>query len=288
MIRYSTLDQPMPLTEDDKKWISAKILSASSSPAENPPSPLPLASPPTHSLPQWLQNLLAIIVPCVGFAFWLGSLNSDVKHMQGDIGKVQSDLEKIETRLDTMQATAIKQRASIAPAETVAEISTANRRVFGLALPSLAAAISTDSAVLNDSSIQAISQRLEATDKATSEYWPTVLRFISAASSRLSSSAPLPGHGPTYKLSDVSISGFRFDHFPFNGGTLVLNGGTLRNVTILNSRIVFTERPVVLDGVEFIGCVFEFPDGITTPSPFIRDVATQLLAAGMTKPKIKT
>jgi hypothetical protein len=47
-----------------------------------------------------------------------------------------------------------------------------------------------------------------------------------------------------------------------------------------NSRIIFTENPVRMRGVEFLNCVFELPDA--PANPYIRKTAQELLASNLT------
>ena len=115
---------------------------------------------------------------------------------------------------------------------------------------------------------------LQQTPDSSPDYWPAVLQFISVATAGLSPEVPARNDDHyDFKIvgaKDTSIVGESHK-------VILLDGGSLVNSRIYNSRIVFTENPVKMTNVMFINCAFEIP--VTTkPSPFLKR-ATQLLLA---------
>jgi hypothetical protein len=103
------------------------------------------------------------------------------------------------------------------------------------------------------------------------------LQFIRFASSG-SAQAGVPPAGPpnyVFRDSDVTKVG------PLNGLVVMIDGGSLLNLRIENSRVIFTGNPVRMQNVTFINCVFELPVS-NTPPPFLKKAAQQLLASNFT------
>lgn len=107
-----------------------------------------------------------------------------------------------------------------------------------------------------------IAQRLAHTDEGTPDYWPTAVQFIRFASSKFNPDVPPPGKPTVVFAHNI---GFGFSG-TYKNRVVLLDGGDLGpNVRFENSRIILTENPMRMRGVQFVNCVFELPDGPTNP-----------------------
>lgn len=130
----------------------------------------------------------------------------------------------------------------------------------------------------DQSTLSAIAAKLRTTPESSPEYWPTVLQFIRFASSKFNPDVPPPGK-PTVIFADNKGFGLSAT---YKKRIVLLDGGDLGSrVRFENSRIIFTENPVRMRGVQFVNCVFELPDGPT--NPYLRKAAQELLASNLTE-----
>jgi hypothetical protein len=141
---------------------------------------------------------IGVIIAFGGFAFWCGSLNSDVKYLQ-------KDAAEIRTTLTTIQGTLFNMRAAEDPGNVLKELATAKPQVFAEALPALRSISEKPPAGKSDPALlRALASKLTKVSDTTPEYWPTALRFIEFASSGLTADVPPPG-SPVSHLADVVL-----------------------------------------------------------------------------------
>ena len=183
-------------------------------------------------------------------------------------------------RLDTVEAQLRDLRASRSPSKVLDEIAQVSPKAFEKNLPALRqvaqqpiSEVKPKPVVLNE-----ITYQLRLLNEGDPDYWPTVLRFIQFASAGLSPNAPLPGP-PNLKFTNSFVEG------PNVFGTIKskivrLDGGTLIDQTFENCRVIFTENPVHMKNVMFIGCAFELPQ-VENPNPFLKSTTQKLLASNL-------
>jgi hypothetical protein len=191
-------------------------------------------------------------------------------------GTTTESLRDIDRRLTLIEASNRAKDAVTAPAKVLNELAHLTETQFAENLSALKAVteqpaneVETTTSVLQD-----VAMKLQNTDVNADDYWPTVLRFIQFASSRYSSTAPAAGTPVNEYLSNIDGP-----NFP-SRGVYQLQGGYVRNETFRDSRIIFTNNPVIFQNVRFINCVFEFPND-NNPPPYLRNAGRELLVAGI-------
>jgi hypothetical protein len=134
--------------------------------------------------------------------------------------------------------------------------------------------------------LQTIAAKLGKIDSKSTEYWPTVLRFIRFASAGLSPDVPPPGPPTTIVVGN---EGFGLVMPKVSHEVVLLDGGYLGDdsgVTQFDhSRIIFTDHPVRMRNVLFTDCVFDMPLS-ATPNQYLKDASRMLLASDLKFAKI--
>ena len=168
---------------------------------------------------------------------------------------------------------------------TLQEIAHLDQKTFELSLPKLYQAMENPSpkAVADSETFAAIAGKLRRAGESTPDYWPTVLRFISFASSRMAKNAPPPGQQPRL-FSDILSVGIMRGVREVDK-TILLDEGYLGNGEFTNCRIIFTSNPVRLTNAHFRNCVFEIPTA-DPPNAFIKKVSRLLLFANLSSVSI--
>jgi hypothetical protein len=187
--------------------------------------------------------------------------------------------QKTSDRLDALEATLREMRAAQTPSKVLKEIGALNPPQLAKNLSALQTVSQQPLGKVNSSPalLKDVATNLSLVNENTEGYWPAVLHFIQFASGQFAPNAPPPG-GPS---ESVINSGF-VNTFP--GGTnhviVKLDGAYLKNLTFVDSRIIFTNNPSALDNVRFVNCVFEFPD-VVDPAPSLKSASKDLLASGI-------
>ena len=163
---------------------------------------------------------------------------------------------------------------------TLRRLSLLDLKTFGSSLPQLFQAIDQAGphVTVDPVTLATITAKLRQIPESTPEYWPTVLRFIPFASSRMSPSAPPPGQNPRALSEIVSVGlmrGIREDR-----KTILFDDGDLGNGEFTNCRIIFTQHPVQLMHATFRHCAFELP-ATDAPSPYLQKVCRLLLSSNL-------
>ena len=168
---------------------------------------------------------------------------------------------------------------------TLQQISHLDQEGFEQSLPQLRQAMDhpDPKAVADPETLAAIAGKLRRADESTPDYWPTVLRFIPFASSRMAKNAPPPGQQPRV-LSDMLSVGLMRGVREVDK-TILLDEGYLGNGEFTNCRIIFTSNPVRLTNAHFRNCVFEIPT-TDPPTAFIKKVSQLLLSANLSSVSI--
>ena len=182
--------------------------------------------------------------------------------------------------------TRAKVQASLPPL-TLEQISSLDQKTFEHSLRQLRQAMEQPSlnVAADQEVLTALAGRLRQCSESTPDYWPTVLRFIPFASSRLAPNAPPPGQQPRV-LSDILSVGL-MRGIREEGKTILLDDGYLGNGEFRNCRIIFTPNPVRLTNAVFRYCVFEIPT-TDPPTPYIKKVSQILLSSNLTSVSIAT
>ncbi len=169
---------------------------------------------------------------------------------------------------------------------TLEEISRLERKTFETSLPQLQDDIQQSSHGAADlETLTAIRGKLQQADESAWDYWPTVLRFLQFASSRMAPNAP-PSGQPARALTDILWVGIMRGIRP-KGKTILFDGGSFGNSDFTDCRIIFTQNPVEMHHVVFRECTFEFPT-TETPSPYLKKVCRILLASDLGSVSIPT
>jgi hypothetical protein len=170
---------------------------------------------------------------------------------------------------------------------TLEQISHLDQQAFEHSLPQLRQALEKENPKdgADQQTLITIAGKLRRADETTPDYWPTILRFIPFASSRMAKNAPPPGQ-QTRVLSDILSVGL-MRGIREVGKSILLDGGYLGNGEFTNCRIIFTQNPVRLTNAHFKNCVFEIP--ITDPpNAYIRRVSHILLSSNFSSVSIPT
>jgi hypothetical protein len=224
-----------------------------------------------------------VAVPCIAFAFYLGSLSSDLKHVGSDIQQAKGDIKRLEDRLDNLQINGLKSRVSATPATVINELASSENKLLQKALPVLHEAI--DSALISNVALDPVSTKkltrnLLNVDARSRGYWPTVLRFI-AVTSALQNQTDVPPPGPP-RITLSENHGFGGVILgPIDHSIVLVDGGDVGPLDIRNSRVILTNNPVQFRDVKFSNCVFELPE-IETPIPQLQNAVRQLLTSNLT------
>lgn len=169
---------------------------------------------------------------------------------------------------------------------TLEEISRLEQKTFETSLPQLQDDIQQSSHGAADrETLTAIRGKLQQADESALDYWPTVLRFLQFASSRMAPNAP-PSGQPARALTDILWVGIMRGIRP-KGKTILFDGGSFGNSDFTDCRIIFTQNPVEMHHVVFRECAFEFPT-TETPSPYLKKVCRILLASDLGSVSIPT
>jgi hypothetical protein len=176
-------------------------------------------------------------------------------------------------------ATATEVEASRQPL-TLKQISSLDQKTFERSLAQLRQVMEQPSPkpAADQQTLMAIAGKLRRTGESTPDYWPTVIRFIQFASSRMARNAPPPGQRPEV-LSEILWRGL-MRGIRVKGITMLLDGGDLGNGEFTNCRVIFTQNPVRLTNAHFWNCVFEIPT-TDPPSPYIKKVSQILLSSNL-------
>jgi len=163
---------------------------------------------------------------------------------------------------------------------TLQQISSLDQKTFEHSLLQLRQAIENLSpkVVADQETLTAIAGKLRQTNESTPDYWPTVLRFIHFASSRMAQNAPPPEQQPRVLSEILSVGLTR--GIREKGKTILLDDGYLGNGEFTNCRIIFTPNPVRLTNALFRNCVFEIPTS-DPPNAYIRKVSRILLSSNL-------
>jgi hypothetical protein len=284
-------EEYMPLRKDQQDFISAEI-------ARQVGDAIDIFKPKGWKrITYWAREwgiAGAIITAFVGMlAITLGAIYQSFAHVKEETTfrtQTNDGIALIQKRLDEIEKALLLFRAPTSPKPVLEEITKLQAKDFAAALPALKVVAQQPISDVNPSekTLREIADKLRHTDPNTPEYWPTVLRFLQFASSGLTANVPPPGR-PTIELSHD-------EHFSLGEERNIrikLDGGSLENSTIYNSRVMFTENPVVMTNVKFIDCVFDIP-APEKPSPYLQKVGQLLLASDINSatipslPRIKT
>lgn len=223
----------------------------------------------------WSIAVSLVIFSFIGWAFQFiaGSfIDQHTSEIRTNVGNISSRVSRIEGAL-------LKERASTSPGTALNEIRNLDEETFAKSLPALN--IVTQKPIQevrpDDSTLQAISQKLYDTDQSTPDYWQAVLQFINFAGSRPIQGVP-PTGSPNFVFKDSSVS----QPLNFVRQIILLDGGDLSSVRFDHCRIILTENPVRMRNVEFIDCVFEVP-ATASPNEYLKRATRELLASNLTK-----
>lgn len=224
-------------------------------------------------IPAWIQAFGAVILACIGFAFWCGRLTSDIGHLE-------TDITRIDGRLNSIQDMLLVLRAAQLPKKVLQEIANLKPEQFSGALPALqkiteqpVATVAPEPATLNE-----VAVKLSTVGETTPDYWITTLRFIEWASAGMSPNAPQPGE-PNFVFKG-SVGSLQQAFGIIRGKIVVLDNVDFQDGVFDSCRIIFSGTPSVLKNIRFVNCVFEFPVTNYPPAP-LKQMSEQLLAEGI-------
>jgi hypothetical protein len=151
---------------------------------------------------------------------------------------------------------------------------------FKTSLPQVGSALSIveqENAAVPTSVIEGLRVKLQQTDPSAPDYWPTAVRFLQFATSRLApSDVPPAGRAPDVE-SDTNLGPLEFYK-----GTVLLKGGSVTGALFRNCRVIFTNTPVRMTSVIFVNSVIEFRVSTTSPpSPYLRKAVEVFLASDL-------
>lgn len=184
--------------------------------------------------------------------------------------KIESHLGEIDGKLEKLLIRGF-------PGKTFQEIEKLDQRSFANALPQLSSLLTAPThAKVAPAVLRSIAQKLQNTDPASPDYWPTALRFIQFASAGLSPDVPPPG-SPVYL--HVGPANFDLEVHLSHVVVKLDGGGSIKDSTFSNSRIIFTDKPEGMKNVTFTNCVFEMPD--FPESPYLQKATQTILASDL-------
>ncbi len=239
----------MALNNNDKDWIRQEFKDS--------------AAQPVDKFKTWFPPAAVIAMALFLLTQW-GEYNKFR-------GATEAKLTSIESKLSKLASAA----ASI-KIDDLAELSTEE---FSSSLGSLRNALA-EKPQLTPESVRKVSLKLQSVDAATPKYWLTVMQFLQSSSEVMTPALNVPP--PT--AHTLTLIGLDTRTYPVGSHldykNIVFDGGVLKDFTIKNSRITFTNNPVQLSNVRFIDCVFEMPI-IDNPGNHLKASATQLLASNL-------
>jgi hypothetical protein len=194
---------------------------------------------------------------------------------------------RTDDRLVSIEALLRNSRATAEPAKVLREIAGLGVKETIPNLPALRKVVERPVSEVDPqpSTLQKVAGNLRLVNEGTPEYWPTVLRFIQFASTSMSPGAPPMG-------SQASVfSGLHGAPVTMNGTTgqtvLLSDIDLLKDSSFIRCRIIFTEKPVRMQNVTFVDCVFEMPT-TEIPSPYLKHAGKLLLASNLEKVLIES
>jgi hypothetical protein len=255
-VSFSENGTDMPLNENDRAWIRQEIQAAHKRAGW---------SKLTGFLKDWSGVGAALTVVVLLFTQWTAYTEFRVH--------TNDRLEDIENALRTLQA-------SSSPKRVLSELATLPPKDLGKSLSALRIVAQQPVAEVKPApaTLQDVQRNLLRVDENAPDYWPTVLQFIGFASTAIAPNAPPHGTPPNITLKNVVASGQVINR---RAGVILLDGGILQNMAIEDSRIIFTNNPVILKNVSFINCAFEFPSESDQPPDFIKLAGRILLASNL-------
>jgi len=262
----------MPLNETDKAWVREEIRKTSGRGV-------------LATIREWasLAGGVAVIIFVVTqwgeYKEFKGNTQRSEQEADQKFDAYDKRLDKIDAHLAEIDAKLEKLLVRGFPGKTFQEINTLDRKDFARALLQLSGLLLKPQAHENvaPAVLRGIAQKLQNTDPTVPDYWPTALRFIQFATSGLSPDVPPPG-SPVY----LRVGAGAFDLSVHVSHVVVKldGGGSLKDSTFSNSRIIFTDRPVGLKNVTFINCVFEMPD-LKEPNLYLEKATQTILASDL-------
>ena len=181
--------------------------------------------------------------------------------------------------------TEVREDIRVLRGSTIEQINALSPERFREALPALQMAVEQSPAEVEVSTavLNQVAAKLRTTEETNADYWPTVLRFIQFASSKL---AP-PDIPPSDGTVDVRISSSQiaFKDTTFKNAVVLLESGAISDLRIENSRVIFTETPIRMRNVTFVNCIFEMP-AVATPNQYLQRASRTLLASDLSSVQI--
>lgn len=201
-----------------------------------------------------------------GMVCWLAWISVQVYRINGNVQQLVEP-----QRLESL--------AQTSPQKAWSEIASANPRILSKSLPALQTVVSQPTSEIRPApeSVFTLAQKLRRIPESSTDYWPTVLRFIQFASAGVNTTNIPPPGSPQIVISNVTC--VNMTHcIVASGRRILLDGGSIPNSQFVNCRIIFTQNPVNMKGTVFINCVFEMPI-VSQPGPYLRDASRLLLAS---------
>lgn len=268
----------MKLRDEDKKWLSEEIMrqvTAGISSAVDSFKPHGWRRA-TSWVREWGPSAIIIATPLtlLGLLITVGIFAANgIKENAQFQGSTVERLNAIDGKLRELQA-------AQSPSKVLKELTTLDKPQLVLSLPALQKISEQPIDKVNPSpaTLKDVAYKLRDVDQSAEDYWPAVLKFLQFASAGLASNVPAPGSRPIWSLTNVGLNGINL--IPPKS-IVKFDGGLLQDVTITDSRVIFTNNPVTMKNVRFVNCAFEFPD-TNDPSPAIKKTGEILLASGIT------
>jgi hypothetical protein len=224
---------------------------------------------------------ITIIAVICGATLYLGRLMVDGRirtftdPLTVQVGQMNVSTKEIQDTLNEwkpfMAPEILKHSSSLKPEEFEKSLGRVNKALQ---------AVSAANAKIPSEAVPALAQKfLQVPPESSSEYWPTVLRFVQLASLSVVSSKDVPPPGPTnVTIRNIQASGPVFGIIAHK--IVELDGGSLTDERFENDRIIFTEHPVEMRNVTFVNCIFEMPE-IANPGPYLQNAARQLMTSNL-------
>jgi hypothetical protein len=262
-------DEYMPLNETDKAWIRQEIQSAHRRAGWGKL---------TGFVKDWFGGAAAITVLVLVFSQFKSYTEFRV-HTSDRLDRVEDRLDRVENRLDHIESALLTLQASSAPKKVLSELASLPPKSLEKNLSALRVVVQqpADRVIVGPETLQDVRRNLTKIDQESPDYWPAVLEFIAFASNSLAPNAPPRGTRPTVILKGDVFQGVGIPR----SSVVLLDGGTLTNERFEDSRIIFTDTPVILRNVTFINCAFEFPTINDEPPRFMKEAGRDLLASNL-------
>ena len=288
------------LKKEEKDWVLAQIRQAVKPQLSAQPVIPPTAATSRSDTwqPSWIQAacaIIALIIAFGGFAFWCGSLNSDVKYLQKDVSEIKMTLTSIQGGLLVLQTKAAAANpANPANQEEVKNVlAVAKKESISLPLPI----------------IQEGGDRFIEASRESSNAWEPALQLISYRTVLNAHAWPSNGFGPlpagktwSYEPTNqaMRVVGRLLPELLFSAGLgvpsaqaarlnligkdanadiptgplfLILQGGSyridnqeIRSVFFKDVEIHYSGAPLIIENVTFINCTFVMDNGANTRS----------------------